>query len=511
MRRVGVLLLACSLAAESSATAASPAVPAVGKRGKPIRFEPRIPKTWDEAALRTLELPLANPGLSPVHVSADYYERIPVLTVYKTYPVYAPGREPDGYFDALARMEPEVAFDAAHLRSKADWIRAGEIVFDAPIDFDLTNNVQDVRDPAWYERLRMPVDRRGILPFYRYVIRQKGKVELGNLACGNCHTRVAADGTVLKGAQGNFPFDEAQGLLIRTRVPEESARASSRLLYGAPWVRPNPDAAWDQMSREEIAEALEAAPPGVHARQGTNPFHTVRIPDLYGLKERRYLDATGLVRHRSIGDLMRYAALNQGLDFASRYGDWVPAAEGGKLPEPEKYLSVRYSDEQLYALSLYLYALRPPPNPNRFDALAARGRRVFDREGCGGCHRPPLYSSNKLTVASGYEPGPAHRSEPDLFPISVGTDPGLATRTRRGTGLYKVPSLRGVWCRGPLSHDGSVATLEDWFDPRRLRDDYVPTGFKGWRVTTRAVKGHPFGLALSPDEKRALLAFLRTL
>src|SRR5260370_20047045 len=55
------------------------------------------------------------------------------------------------------------------------------------------------------------------------------------------------------------------------------------------------------------------------------------------------------------------------------------------------------------------------------------------------------------------------------------------------------------------------ATLADWFDQRRLRDDYVPTGFKGYGVTTRAVKGHLFGLKLSQDDKRALIAFLKTL
>ena len=52
-------------------------------------------------------------------------------------------------------------------------------------------------------------------------------------------------------------------------------------------------------------------------------------------------------------------------------------------------------------------------------------------------------------------------------------------------------------------HDGSCATLEDWFDPRRLKDDYVPTGFKGFGIKTRAVKGHIFGLGLSADDKRA--------
>ena len=97
------------------------------------------------------------------------------------------------------------------------------------------------------------------------------------------------------------------------------------------------------------------------------------------------------------------------------------------------------------------------------------------------------------------------------MPMSVGSDPSLALRTRRGTGYYKVPSLKGVWYRGPFEHNGSVATLEDWFDPRRLRDDYAPTGWKGYGVKTRAVKGHEFGMTLSSDDRRALIAFLRTL
>ena len=62
-----------------------------------------------------------------------------------------------------------------------------------------------------------------------------------------------------------------------------------------------------------------------------------------------------------------------------------------------------------------------------------------------------------------------------------------------------------------FEHNGSCATLEDWFDPRRTREDYVPTGFKGYGVKTRAVKGHPFGLKLSAEERKALIAFLKTL
>ena len=93
----------------------------------------------------------------------------------------------------------------------------------------------------------------------------------------------------------------------------------------------------------------------------------------------------------------------------------------------------------------------------------------------------------------------------------VGTDPRYTLETLKGTGYYKVPSLKGVWYRGPFEHNGSVATLEDWFDSDRLRDDYVPTGFKGAGVETRAVKGHKFGLDLSSSDRAALIAFLKTL
>jgi hypothetical protein len=62
-------------------------------------FTPTIPKAWDDAAMATLEVPLANPIGSPKHVSADYYYRIPVRPIYKEYPIYAPGYEPPGYMD----------------------------------------------------------------------------------------------------------------------------------------------------------------------------------------------------------------------------------------------------------------------------------------------------------------------------------------------------------------------------------------------------------------------------
>jgi hypothetical protein len=126
------------------------------------------------------------------------------------------------------------------------------------------------------------------------------------------------------------------------------------------------------------------------------------------------------------------------------------------------------------------------------------------------CHTPPLYTNNKLIPIDGFVVLLEHKKKYDVLDVRIGLDPYLATKTRRGTGYYRVPSLRGVWTRKALEHNGSVASLEDWFDPNRLKDSYVPTGFRGPNPT-RAVKGHAFGLQLSSEDKQALLAFLRTL
>jgi mono/diheme cytochrome c family protein len=484
-----------------------------------------IPRTWDDRAVASLQVPLAVADASPVQIPSTYYYGIRVEPIYTSYAVYHPDREPPGYIDWLSRQEPQVVFDPATLRTAKDWIAAGEVVFDAPLGYGHIAGVGSdlyLRNAGWYKETGAPLARDGTLPFYRYVIRKKGEIEIGLFSCAMCHTRVMPDGTILKGAQGNFPADRALAWDYRhqnaflTPLTNFVGRRFERLLFAAPWITPDPYPGLDRLSALEIAARHAAIPPGIMARHGTSPLAPAKVPDLIGVQDRRYLDATGLVRHREIGDLMRYAALNQTADDMARYRDFVPREAVpfivGKAPaDPRELDAGRYSDEQLYALALYLYALKSPPNPNLFDALAARGQQIFAREGCAGCHTPPLYTSNTLTPALGFTPPSDHIAKYDVLNVSVGTDPALALKTRRGTGYYKVPSLKGVWRRGPFEHSGSVATLEDWFDPDRLNDDYVPTGFKGFGVKTRPVKGHRFGLQLPPDDKKALIAFLKTL
>ena len=150
-----------------------------------------------------------------------------------------------------------------------------------------------------------------------------------------------------------------------------------------------------------------------------------------------------------------------------RYGAMVSTADSGDFgphhafTDRQRRVFYRFPDEVYYSQAMYIYSLEPPPNPNRLDERAAQGKEIFAGQGCGGCHTAPLYTNNMLTVATGFTPPKEHFKMLDIMNVSVGTDPGAALKTRKGTGYYKVPSLKGVWYRGLYLHDGSVGSLGD--------------------------------------------------
>ncbi len=465
-------------------------------------FRPNIPRAWEKDALTSLELPPPVAGLRRIQVSPDDYYKLPLRQVLKSYPVYHPGKEPAGYLDWLKQQEPEPAFKAETLRTEADWLQAGEIMFDSPLASG--SPITDVRDPDWYKELGVPVAKDGTVPFMRYVVTKRGEVTLGLMGCAMCHSRVLPDGTVVKGAQGNFPFERNLAYTWRKSLTLIQIRRYLDDIFRVPWLdEADSTSVLNALGKDEIVAIHAAVPPGALFRQDTGALSPVQVPDLIGVRDRRYLDHTGLQNHRSIGDLMRYAALNTGLGRLVRH-----RIDGTESPRGS---ARRYTDEQLYALALFAYSLQAPPNPNQFNTQSARGRKVFEREGCAACHTPPLYTNNRLVPVEGFKVPHESQKEVAILNVVVGTDPTLTLRTNRGTGYYKVPSLKGLWYRGLLEHSGSVASLEDWFDAARLQAGYVPTGFKGYGVKTRAIKGHEFGLKLSAGEKKDLIAFLKTL
>src|SRR5437868_1553883 len=145
---------------------------------------PNIPKTFDDEALATMDVPLANAAFSPVHGKPELYYSLRLRPLYKTYTVYAPGKEPAGYMEWLKQQEPQlIPFDVSKLKTEEDWIKAGEIIFDAAVTLNRHSSVDEVRSPALYERTGLPVAKDGSIPFYRYVVTKKGEVSLGEFSC----------------------------------------------------------------------------------------------------------------------------------------------------------------------------------------------------------------------------------------------------------------------------------------------------------------------------------------
>jgi hypothetical protein len=74
-------------------------------------FYPDIPKVWDDRAVKTMEVPLAQRDRSPRYMTSAEYYALKVRPIYRSYPAYAKGREPAGYLESLKKKEPEIIFD----------------------------------------------------------------------------------------------------------------------------------------------------------------------------------------------------------------------------------------------------------------------------------------------------------------------------------------------------------------------------------------------------------------
>lgn len=139
--------------------------------------------------------------------------------------------------------------------------------------------------------------------------------------------------------------------------------------------------------------------------------------------------------------------------------------------------SVRPPRRLVAGLTAYLLSLGERAVPAlSAGILGSRGHEVFARE-CGGCHRGEAAVGTPRRVDE------------------VGTDPSIAESKERGTGLYRVPSLRFVGDRRRLLATGAIEDVADLLTPS----------------PERRGKGHVFGLDLPDADRSALEAYLRAL
>jgi hypothetical protein len=173
-------------------------------------FQPSIPKTWDDAELATWATPVAGLNVRPTHMSEKEYYALRVENL-RTYPVYAVGREPEGYWKKLHEVGPQPLIEPERLKTEADWVEAGRRVFEEA-DFIQLRTL----DPKFIAEVRGPsqtparIFPDGSLSGMRWVPTKQG-VALTFTNCSFCHTRYMADGTRIVGA----PF-----MTIAPRPPE---------------------------------------------------------------------------------------------------------------------------------------------------------------------------------------------------------------------------------------------------------------------------------------------------
>jgi hypothetical protein len=474
----------------------------------------RAPKIWDEKALADWATPVAALKIRPAHYTAAEYYSAPADNL-RTYPVYLPDKEPLGYWEELQKKKPEPIVDVSKIHTTQDWIDAGARAFS-----DLDSPLARTNDPALIAKARDPQTfanvpglADGTVREPRWVVTDRG-VMLTTSECSSCHATVAnrtmrfatppgrpAGAPPSAGPAspvGAFPS------LRAGRFAGEPVGTILKRLFDVPW---DPDPRMERFFNltDGNLAGLVASQHGVFARPNGSLLYGTRIPDLQILRYSRYMDATGTHRLRGPEDIARYGALINDAD---------PMTFGTHrmLTDAERQVKYRYADEVLYAIGVYLLSLEPPKNPNPPPAdLVKRGEQVFRREKCGACHPAPNYTTGELTPALGFDVPVSHPNFADVRDHSVGTDPGLALRTRKGTGFYKIPSLRGLWYRPRLLHDASILTLEELFDAARLDPEYERKGWSPPGVTRGAVPGLEFLTRLSQEDKVALIAFLRSL
>jgi mono/diheme cytochrome c family protein len=273
-------------------------------------------------------------------------------------------------------------------------------------------------------------------------------------------------------------LDQARGAggLVRAEVATGTALAMTcatchadvvggRLVAGVPSARFDLGRfGADAVADPAQADRLLAWGPGRVDVTTTDGRLPVRLPDLRPLRWLSHLQYDATVRQLDV------------VSLAIRLETLIITAHGQSV-RPPRIVAL--------ALARYLWSLAealPAPGTDQ-----ARGAALFATT-CAGCHAGPAYTGAPRALAE------------------VGTDPAYGQSPDRGTGTYRVPSLRGVAARPTLLHDGTLPDLEALLDPARLAE-----GFTGGARGPGPVPGHEFGLSLPPADRAALVGFLRSL
>jgi Cytochrome c len=195
--------------------------------------------------------------------------------------------------------------------------------------------------------------------------------------------------------------------------------------------------------------------------------------------------------------------------------------------------------DRLKRIEDWLWDFPNPPYPYAVDeARAARGEAVY-RQNCAACHSFDGQLVGKVTPIEEIATD-RHRLDSYTYELLSNQNtlyagyPWRFSHFRKTNGYANMP-LDGVWLRAPFLHNGSVPTLRDLLEPPENRPreffrgydvfDQQKVGFVTGVAEENGVKffrfdtslpgnssaGHTYGTGLSPEEKDALVEFMKKL
>jgi mono/diheme cytochrome c family protein len=328
---------------------------------------------------------------------------------------------------SLARGEvPAVPAERAPLwngvtpTTMAEWVALGRrVFFEYPMRAEVFMEYA-LTEPTLATDVGVQRASDGTLPGLVVFANVDGETRVG-ITCAICHSTVKDGALVVGQARRTFDYGKLRLTFDRVHGTVRSEQEATRMASWGP-------------GRADVTEDDDEDP--------------VAIPDLWGLRDQRWLTQAGTIRHDSP------------LALAIRQETQLTDSNHARVRPPR---------ELAWALAMFVYSLTPPRSGA---AAPARGAALF-AEHCAHCHANAAYGGKLMDAKA------------------IGTDPALAMGKGRGTGKYRVPSLLAVRDGAPYLHDGTVPSLD-----ALLSSDH---------------RGHRAGSELSRDDRAALIAFLQTL
>jgi CxxC motif-containing protein (DUF1111 family) len=161
-----------------------------------------------------------------------------------------------------------------------------------------------------------------------------------------------------------------------------------------------------------------------------------------------------------------------------------------RIPDPEDRPDRRTRRRGIDNFEAFMKFLAPAGR-GPIDDAARAGEVLFGAVGCAACHVPSLQTGPSANAVFHHKVVPLFS---DLLLHDVGTGDGIRQEAAEPH-EFRTPALWGLRLRRPLLHDGTAATIEDAIAAHG----------------NEAASARSRFMAISPDQRAALLGFLKSL